>query len=132
MFDDVLGISSSFNPRWPVLFNAVIERLDLKELELSVRQYTWANRREVPTYEKLDRILASVEWEKKFPLVTVCALTRMGSDHTRPLLIDSGESAHLGNCSLFSFELSWFRQEGFFEMVKAEWMSISSGATLVD
>jgi hypothetical protein len=30
------------------------------------RQYTWANRRANPTFEKLDRILGSVDWENKF------------------------------------------------------------------
>jgi hypothetical protein len=38
-------------------------------------------------FEKLDRVLASVEWEQKFPLVSVRALTRSRSNHT-PLLID--------------------------------------------
>jgi hypothetical protein len=49
----------------------------------------------VSTYEKLDRVLASVEWEQKYPLVIVRALTRTSSDHT-PLLLDSGEQDHLG------------------------------------
>ena len=87
------------------MFNAIIENLDLREIALSGRQFTWANRREVPTYEKLDRILATVQWEQKYPLVTVRALTRSGSDHT-PLLIDSGKRAHTGNTAHFSFELS--------------------------
>jgi endonuclease/exonuclease/phosphatase family metal-dependent hydrolase len=64
----------------------------------------WASRRDVPTYEKLDRVLASITWEQKFPLVTVRALSRSDSDHT-PILIDSGVKAHLGNKSNFSFEL---------------------------
>jgi exonuclease III len=55
--------NNNFNPRWHFIFNAIIESLDLKEIALTGRQFTWANRREVPTYEKLDRILASVEWE---------------------------------------------------------------------
>jgi hypothetical protein len=59
------------------------------------------NRCFIPTYEKLDRILTSVEWEQKYPLVSVRDLTRAGSDHT-PLFIDSGEQAHLGNKSQFS------------------------------
>ena len=82
------------------MFNTIIESLDLREIDLSVRQYTWASRRENPTFEKLDRFLANVEWEQKYPLVKVHALTRTGSDHT-PLLIDFGEQAHLGNKSLF-------------------------------
>jgi hypothetical protein len=63
--------------------------------------------------KKLDRFLASAEWENKFPLVSVRALTCSGSGHT-PLLIDSGEQAHLEKKAHFSFELSWIRQEGFF------------------
>jgi hypothetical protein len=60
------------------------------------------------TFEKLDRILVSVEWEQKFPLASVQALTRSGSDHT-PILLDSGEQAHLGNKAFFSFELAWLK-----------------------
>ena len=118
--------NDNFNSRWPLLFNAIIESLDLKEIHLSGRQYTWVSRRDTPTYEKLDRVLSNVEWEQKFPLVTVRALDRAGSDHT-PLLLDSGEQAHLGNKCRFSFELSWFRQEGFVALISREWNSISMG-----
>jgi hypothetical protein len=118
--------NDNFNTRWPFLFNAIIESLDLREIALSGRQFTWANRRVHPTYEKLDRILASVSWEQKFPLVSVRALTRSGSDHT-PLLLDSGDQAFKGNKFHFSFELAWFKHEGFTEMVTKEWTSYSSG-----
>jgi exonuclease III len=89
----------------------VIDSLDLRELGLSGRQYTWASRRQVPTFEKLDHILTSVDWEQKFPLASVQALTRSGSDHT-PLLLDTWEQSHIGNKVEFSFELSWLKQEG--------------------
>jgi hypothetical protein len=65
------------------MFNAIIKSLDLREIELSERQYTWATRRDTPIFEKLDRILASVEWENKFSLVSVRALTRTGSENTQ-------------------------------------------------
>ena len=110
------------------MFNSVIETLSLKEIKLSGRQYTWASRRDTPTFEKLDRVLATVDWEQKFPLVTVRALSRTESDHT-PLLIDSGEQAHLGNSALFSFELAWLKEEGFFEMVSKEWRAHVKGST---
>ena len=70
--------NDNFNPRWPFLFNAIIQSLDLREIDLSGRQFTWDNRRDTPTFEKLDRVLTSVEWEQKFPLVTVRTLTRTG------------------------------------------------------
>jgi hypothetical protein len=40
------------------------------------------------------------------------------------LLIDSGKQAHIGNKAHFSFELSWFRQDGFSDLVKKEWLSL--------
>ena len=123
--------NDNYNPRWPFIFNAIIENLNLREIALSGRQFTWASRRETPTFEKLDRALVSIEWEQKFPLVSVRALSRSGSDHT-PLLIDSGNHAHLGNKSRFSFELSWFDQDGFYDMVAAEWAAVPSGNSPID
>jgi hypothetical protein len=123
--------NENYNDRWPFMFNAIIESLNLREISLSGRQYTWANRRAIPTYEKLDRVLATAEWEQKFPLVSVRALTRSGSDHT-PLLLDSGMQAHRGNKALFSFELSWLRKDGFIDMVKKEWESISYGNSPIE
>jgi hypothetical protein len=123
--------NDNFNPRWPFIFNAIIESLNLKEISLSGRQYTWASRRVTPTYEKLDRVLASVEWEQKFPLVSVRALSRSSSDHT-PFLIDSGNHAHLGNKPRFSFELSWLQQDGFYDLVAVEWVAASMGVSPID
>jgi hypothetical protein len=121
--------NDNFNARWPFIFNAIIESLDLREIVLSGRQFTWANRKAIPTFEKLDRVLASVSWEQKFPLVSVRALTRAGSDHT-PLFIDTGEQAHRGNKAHFSFELSWLKQEGFHDLVAKEWEMVNKGIIL--
>ena len=84
-----------------------------------------------PTYEKLDRVLTSVEWEQKFPLVTVQALQRGISDHT-PLLVDSGEATHVGNRNTFCFELGWFEREGFMELIAAEWARDMGGSSSVE
>jgi hypothetical protein len=123
--------NDNFNTRWPFIFNAIIESLDLREIALSGRQYTWANRRDNPTYEKLDRILASVEWEQKYPLVSVRALTRSGSGHI-PLLLDSGAQSFKGNTFHFSFELAWLKEDGFFDMVAKEWASVNSGSNALE
>ena len=53
--------TDNFDTKWPNLFNAVIETLDLKKIVMSGRQYTWAGPGDEPTYEKLDRVLASTE-----------------------------------------------------------------------
>jgi exonuclease III len=88
--------NDNFKTRWPFVYNVIIEHLNRREITLSGRQFTWESHRDKPTYEKLDRVLASISWEQKFPLMIVRALTRADSDHT-PILIDSGVKAHLGN-----------------------------------
>jgi hypothetical protein len=50
-----------YNDRWPSLFNTVINSLNLRELELSDRRFTWINNLQTPTFEKLDKILVSIE-----------------------------------------------------------------------
>lgn len=69
----------------------------------------------------------STEWEQKFPLDTVQALTRDVSDHT-PLLLDSGTSAIIGNQRPFQFELCWLLNEGFIEHVANVWSNENRGA----
>jgi hypothetical protein len=117
-----------FQERWPFLFNAVIDSLDLREIDLSGRKFTWANSRRVPTYEKLDRVLVSTEWEQYFPLATVEALNRDISDHT-PLLLSTGDGVKLKKPPPFKFELDWLLKEGFFEMVSEVWTKERKGTS---
>ena len=35
--------NDNFDGRWSFMFNTVIESLDLREIDLTGRQYTWAN-----------------------------------------------------------------------------------------
>jgi hypothetical protein len=75
-------------------------------------------------------VLASTEWEQKFPLVIVDALNREISDHT-PLLLSAGEKVNVSNKPEFKFELSWLLKKDFFEMVAKIWGSVDNGATPV-
>jgi hypothetical protein len=84
---------------------------------MSGRKYTWDNYAEVSTYEKLDRILVATDWEQKFPLAFVQALTQEILDHT-PLLLDTGEPSHRGNARNFKFELAWLTRDGFLSWLK--------------
>jgi hypothetical protein len=40
-------------------------------MQIIGRQLTWENSLQDRTYEKLDRILMDVDWEKKFPMVSL-------------------------------------------------------------
>jgi hypothetical protein len=110
-----------FDDHWPFLFNAVINSLDLREVTMVGRQFTWANTLPEPTFEKLDRVLMDANWESKFPMVFVRDLERIEgfSDHA-PIFLTTGmpkpPSKHR-----FKFELGWLQREGFHDMVKNVW-----------
>jgi len=114
--------SGVFDAKWPNLFNAVIESLDLKEIVMSGHQYTWAGPRDNLTFEKLDRVLVSTDWEYKFPLSTVEPRDRDISDHT-PLVLNTGASTHSANQRPFKFERRWLIMDGFYDMVVNIWQS---------
>jgi hypothetical protein len=110
------------------LFNAIIDGLELREPKLSNHKFTWANSREVPTYEMLYRILVSTQWETKFPLSTVQALNMIFLDHTL-LLIDTGNGTHGCKQPLSKFELGWLLRDGFYELVVDVWNKQTKGDT---
>lgn len=66
--------------KWSHLFNAILEQTGLLELDLVVMQFTWSNNRLDPTFEKLNRFLASPDWDLPFRNVTVSSLTRTMSN----------------------------------------------------
>ena len=72
-------------------------------------------------------MLASTEWEQKFPLVTVAALIREITYHTH-LILSTSERKHGGNQPEFKFELSWFLQKDFCGTIERIWNSIDYGS----
>lgn len=95
------------------------------------RQYTWAGPGDNPTFEKLDRILVSTEWEIMFPLATVTPRDRNISDHT-PLVLNIGASTHQTQNRPFKFERGWLIRDGFYDMVANIWQSPCGEATPLD
>ena len=108
--------NDNYNDRWPFLFNAVIDSLNLREIEMSGRKFTWANHLQNQTFKKLDRILVCTDFETMYPLTTVLALTREISDHT-PLLFSTNNLSSSYQPQ-FKFELGWLLRDGFCEMVR--------------
>jgi hypothetical protein len=119
--------SGVFDHKWPSLFNAVIESLDLRELVMTGCRYTWAGSGDNPTYENVDRVLARTEWEAHFPLTRVEARDRNISDHT-PLVVSTCASTHQSVTRPFRFERGWLLREGFYDMVANIWRSEDSGS----
>ena len=111
-----------YDDRWPSLFNAVINSLDLRELELSCRKFTWANSLPQPTFEWLDRVLVSTEWEFKFPRATIQALPREITSDDMPLLLSFVDRRGASQ-PIFIFELGWLARVDFWEVVERSWKS---------
>jgi endonuclease/exonuclease/phosphatase family metal-dependent hydrolase len=112
------------NINWPIvhLFNDCIARLALRELNRSGARFTWTNKQVNPVRSVLDRVFISPSWETHFPMASLSAETRIGSDHT-PLILDSGEG--LLRCSnRFFFETSWLALPNFKEVLQGTWSKL--------
>ena len=68
-------------------FRDTIDVLQLQELHLSGRLYTWSNGRDSPTLERIDRAFASVEWLQLYPFHHLRSLASDCSDHSPLLLV---------------------------------------------
>jgi hypothetical protein len=99
-------------------FKAVIDELNLKEIGLNGRRYTWSNEQDSPTLTRIDRLLCTSDWELNFPTCFLHSLPSLMSDHT-PLLLQ-GEILHYTNPS-FCFENLWVKVDGFSELVEQIW-----------
>ena len=62
--------------------------LELQDLHLHGRAFTWSNERENPTLVRLDRVLVSMDWEELFPNAHLQGLGSDASDHC-PLLLQT-------------------------------------------
>jgi hypothetical protein len=86
-------------------YSMLSDSLDLREVAMIGRQFTWANNLPEPTYKKRDRVLMDSDWENKFQMVSVRALECIEalSDHA-PILLTTG-SPRPRCAHRFKFEL---------------------------
>ncbi|KAJ3687082.1 hypothetical protein LUZ61_016246 [Rhynchospora tenuis] len=101
-------------------FNELIEDLQLFDVPLSNRRYTWSNKQPNPILSRLDRFLISPDWFGEHPKIVLHALPTVVSDHC-PLLL---------RCSNFptqsrtpKLEKFWFQNENFTTITNAIWAS---------
>jgi hypothetical protein len=64
-----------------MLFSSAIQALDLEEIPLKGRSYTWSNMQNNPLLEKLEWIFTSADWTTDFPNTLAFLLARLESDH---------------------------------------------------
>jgi hypothetical protein len=108
------------NLDWPRIhsFNDAIAAMSLREVTRVGARYTWTNKQLNPVRCVLDRVFVSPAWEASFPLCTLKAITRIGSDHT-PLLLCSGDDT-VSRPSRFMFQTWWFEVPDFLGTVRGK------------
>lgn len=110
--------NNRLNMRQMGCFRRIIDDLQLKEMHLNGRAFTWTNARERPTLERIDRVFVLIAWEALFLDCFLRALPSTASDHC-PLLLSTLFA--FASYKRFRFESFWFKLPGFQEAATAAW-----------
>lgn len=109
--------NDNLNRRLLGAFRDVVRDLELKELNLRGRKFTWSNDR---TQTRIDRAFCSAGWDLMMPNVYLQALSSYVSDHC-PLLVAGCGTVH--KYKGFWFEEFWPRIPGYHDVVAAAWQN---------
>jgi hypothetical protein len=107
-------------------FRRFINDMELHEIPLLGRKYTWSSEREAPTLVRLDRVFVTMEWEHTYPDCILQSSESMIYDHC-PLLLGC-MSPLKASAGVILFESFWPRLEGFMEEVERSWSQPLEGS----
>jgi hypothetical protein len=108
----------NINRRFIDKFWAARDFLELKDMRMNGRRFTWSNAQDNPVLTKIDHVFYSDEWDTLFTDTHLQAITSACSDHAPLFLQGSIASSRRPS---FKFEEFWLRMEGFKEMVAKAW-----------
>lgn len=107
--------TSNLNHRIMRAFRDAVNELELKELRLAGRKYTWTNNR---THTRIDRVFCTIEWESMLPNCSLRAESSATSDHCPFVLVgDTASPTYRG----FRFEAFWAKLPGYWNKIQEEW-----------
>lgn len=110
--------NNNISRRGITAFRGFINDLQLKDLYLQGRRYTWSNDQARATMVKLDRVLFNDSWDAAFPGSLLQALSSEISDHCTLLLTCD---APFRPTRHFRFENYWVKMENFDQVVQHAW-----------
>jgi endonuclease/exonuclease/phosphatase family metal-dependent hydrolase len=99
-------------------FRRFVNDMDLNEIPLVGRKYTWSNERNVPTLVKLDHVFCSANWEDLYPDCILHSNATELYDHC-PLSLNLKEDVE--GKHRFHFESFWIKIPGFLDVTSASW-----------
>ena len=74
-------INDNINRRLMGAFRKTVDDLELKEINLKGRKFTWTNN---VTHTRIDRALCTSDWEQMMPNCMLQAISSLVSDHCPP------------------------------------------------
>jgi hypothetical protein len=92
--------------------------MELKDICLQGRKYTWSNNRETPSFVRLVRFLISNAWTSLFPNTSQHALASPQSDHY-PIFCKRSTEFPLPNT--FRLENFWLKLPEFKHLIANTW-----------
>jgi hypothetical protein len=110
--------TNNFNRRTMMAFRRFTNEMELHDIYLHGRRYTWSNEQADAIKVKLDRALMNEGWENEHPNCVLQALPSDLSDHC-PLLLST--DAMFTPPRHFRFENYWMGLDGFEETVTRSW-----------
>jgi hypothetical protein len=121
--------NENFDVRAADLLNAFIDDLELQELPLLDRRFTWSNGRDVPTLVRLDRALINMAWADCLFNSTLTSLLRNTSDHV-PLLVSASSRAPAAQT--FRCEWAWAMSEDYRALIHTPRVRCPSSDGLIE
>lgn len=127
-FDDFNMISSTadknnhrLNHRGISRFRHFITDMELHDIYLHGRRYTWSNEQDNPTLVRIDKALCTLDWETAHPNCLLRCHASAISDHC-PLVLDSAPCP--GGSRRFHFECFWPKLAEIDQVIVDAWLSV--------
>jgi hypothetical protein len=99
-------------------FRKALDHLEVKEIDLMGRKFTWSNNQASPTLSRIDRAFCSLAWERLYEKTILQALSSSTSDNS-PIVISPLVTPRFS--PKFKFESFWVHLLGFYEVVQEAW-----------
>ncbi|CAE6132178.1 unnamed protein product [Arabidopsis arenosa] len=114
-------IGGANRPDWQLAnFQRMINISGLQEFRTFGGPYTWIGNRSCGTIKsKLDRVLASADWQEQYPKAKVQLLDWCGSDH-KPLLLQTEDNKWRGK-KLFRYDNRWRNNIEVHKLIQSIW-----------
>lgn len=99
-------------------FRRALNHMEVKEILLLNRRFTWSNDQNLPTMTRIDRAFCTVACEEIYSEAVIQTLSTSTSDHC-PLLLQP--LAQVPTLPIFIFESHWPQIPGYASCVQEAW-----------